>query len=1205
MPNQNLKFKKEILALILAIGLCLILGVAFLKAQTGIPQVINYHGKLKDATGNPLSGTYDFTFRLYDTETRGNSVWGPETHNSVTVTNGYFNVKLGSILPFDLDFLKPYWLSIEVNNDGEMSPRVQLTSFGYAFTAQELYRQGANLAIQTTASGNIILKTAGNIQLLDGNVGIGTTTPVFTLDVAGDVQMTGFKMSTGAQAGYVLTSDASGLGTWQASVGGGAGGWTDDGTVVRLTTDTDNVGIGTLIPQDALHIIRNFGGLTLDTVNWRAPSRILFQNAGTPRASIQYQYLDGISFRTGTPGDIRMSIKEDGSIGIGTVSPQTKLDVAGTVQMIGFKMPTGAQDGYVLTSDSTGVGTWQSPESSGLSWPLLASDGTAEAPSYSFINNSNLGLFRPVTNTLAFTTDGIERMRVDSSGNIGIGTTTPVFTLDVTGNIRTVGSSSLTTFLINQQGSGDILELQKNNNPVLLVTNEGDFNLKSLKIKITGSQQIGGTSEIINLDPNIITTEPGKAVKFQSGVFNQEASIPHSSSLVIPSQITIEFWVYIDQLPIMDAAMISKGSYATSDEVFVVTISDGSVLTAILNSNGTLGGRRYVYIADTPVNTWYHIAVTYDGTIIKLYYNGSAVNSQSWSMPLYTGGTAPIRIGNWLSSWQLWGRMDEVRIYNRAISEEEVLHHYNDGAGRFGQPEEGLVGGWHFDEETGIIANDYSGNNNHGTLINGPEWVEGKVFKITMGVPFSRNILKKEKVFDKFKLYFADTQDDEIVINKPLFKSPIENTNNAIAYTLDTEKKLTATNTKLLSIRNQTAEKFVIDKDGNVGIGTTAPAKKLHVKGATMTDMPGTKTPWAVCKTTQTGTTDEELVDCATAAAADYAEIYPVEQGLESGDLVAPSNTIVTTTQGHNLSKLTKTKEAYQSTIIGIVSDLETVTDFNVIGYNVKEEDNPMPVALSGRVLVKVSTENGEIQIGNLLTSSSQPGVAMKATKAGRVIGIALEPFIEDGPLSTGKIMVFVNPHWYAGQLTEDGLLTVDEELTKDGSLTTGFIKKIKQALASLGLFIENGIAQIKELIAEKITAQKARLDKIEMVDQATGETYCTWIENGEWVKIKGECQEIETDPISEGPPPVEDVCDSTHLNLCLTEADCDNAGGYWRNDACNAEPAETPAEPEGPVCTNEHLDLCTTQELCEGAKLYWYNDICNLEPEMISTPID
>ncbi len=61
--------------------------------------------------------------------------------------------------------------------------------------------------------------------------------------------------------------------------------------------------------------------------------------------------------RSGAADDV--VVDTAGNVGIGQAVPAQKLDVNGTAQVVGFKMPTGAQDTYILTSDADGVGTWQ------------------------------------------------------------------------------------------------------------------------------------------------------------------------------------------------------------------------------------------------------------------------------------------------------------------------------------------------------------------------------------------------------------------------------------------------------------------------------------------------------------------------------------------------------------------------------------------------------------------------------------------------------------------------------------------------------------------------------------------------------------------------------------------------------------------------------------------------------------------------------
>jgi len=78
--------------------------------------------------------------------------------------------------------------------------------------------------------------------------------------------------------------------------------------------------------------------------------------------------------------------------------------------------------------------------------------------------------------------------------------------------------------------------------------------------------------------------------------------------------------------------------------------------------------------------------------------------------------------------------------------------------------------------------------------------------------------------------------------------------------------------------------------------------------------------------------------------------------------------------------------------------------------FRLKEwKDNRPMLALAGRVPVKVNSENGSINVGDLLTSSSQSGYAMKCNNyrkcAGAIIGKAMEPLTN----GSGKIMVQID----------------------------------------------------------------------------------------------------------------------------------------------------------------------------------------------------
>ncbi|MFA5772563.1 MAG: PKD domain-containing protein [Thermoplasmata archaeon] len=138
------------------------------------------------------------------------------------------------------------------------------------------------------------------------------------------------------------------------------------------------------------------------------------------------------------------------------------------------------------------------------------------------------------------------------------------------------------------------------------------------------------------------------------------------------------------------------------------------------DGTGSGPGARRAKTSDLtiPSNTWLHVVAIVRGPIdMSLYINGEDVGGNySGSGGDITHATSPARIGKHGSGY-FKGKIDEVRIYNCALSASEISAKY----ARYS----GLVAYWSFDEGTGTAASDSSGNGNTGMVYGGAAWVDG------------------------------------------------------------------------------------------------------------------------------------------------------------------------------------------------------------------------------------------------------------------------------------------------------------------------------------------------------------------------------------------------------------------------------------------------------------------------------------------------
>jgi hypothetical protein len=213
-----------------------------------------FQGFLADAaTGDPVNATYAIVASIYNHESGGSLLWGPETHSYVPIVEGWFNIELGSVTPPLPDFASTAcYLQLRVNGELLM-PRSKLASVPTAIQAGD---DG-----DWFMDGDDIYHETGFVNIGTGPLGEARDDRASGLNVVGTAQVTGFKLPTGAAAGRVLTSDASGTGTWQ-TLPGGIGGGGSAGYLTKFTgaatvgnsaayESGGNIAIGTTTTSDA------------------------------------------------------------------------------------------------------------------------------------------------------------------------------------------------------------------------------------------------------------------------------------------------------------------------------------------------------------------------------------------------------------------------------------------------------------------------------------------------------------------------------------------------------------------------------------------------------------------------------------------------------------------------------------------------------------------------------------------------------------------------------------------------------------------------------------------------------------------------------------------------------------------------------------------------------------------------------------------
>jgi len=328
--------------------------------------------------------------------------------------------------------------------------------------------------------------------------------------------------------------------------------------------------------------------------------------------------------------------------------------------------------------------------------------------------------------------------------SLGFTTNTPAFgSLNAAGGFEYIGDLDEARFYNRALSAAEVARLYQSGKTVRkTVSNQGlqgywNFNEGTS----TSAGDSSGNSNTGSISgATWVAGKRGKALDFNGS--SQYVEIADNSALDMASSYSVAAWVYADTLTRTDTAtwdsIITKG---TSGEG---AAENHNYLLAYNAASGFGTVNRWLFVLENSVGSncnllgnaaantgqWYHVVGVFDDTLntSTLYVDGAQQNQVACSLTPNTNDL-PVRIGkDQNSSGNYWnGKIDDVRIYNRALSAAEVLALYDQNetvanASQNNRITNGLLGLWSFngtDISWGAnTAYDRSGQGNNGTITN-------------------------------------------------------------------------------------------------------------------------------------------------------------------------------------------------------------------------------------------------------------------------------------------------------------------------------------------------------------------------------------------------------------------------------------------------------------------------------------------------------